>query len=641
MNPIDPNAEWLEADGLGGFASGTVSGIRKLRYHALLLTATTPPAGRMVLVNGFDAWIETPDGTFPISSQRYAPDIVHPNGASRIESFEYEPWPRWRYRLTDDLIIEQEIFVPHGQSAVMLSWKLVSDDSTPVKLKVRPFFSGRDFHSTHHENGSFRFQVDVNSERATCRPYDGVPAVVAFSNGEYTHEPTWYRNFLYAEEQARGLDAAEDLASPGVLRFSISKNPAVLMLAAEGHAITDIESIEARYAQVRSNELCRRKNFESPLERAGDAYLVRRGHGKTLIAGYPWFGDWGRDTFIALRGLCIATGHLEEARDILLQWAETVSEGMLPNRFPDQGEQPEFNSVDASLLYIIAVNDYLLAATKQPSLTDDCHTKKLRAAVEAILAGFNEGTRFGIRADGDGLLSTGQHGQQLTWMDARVDGREITPRIGKPVEIQALWLNALAIGAKFSARWQSLFDKGRSAFEEKFWNEDAGYLADVIDCDHQPGAVDLTFRPNQIFAVGGLPLTLLSPDKARRVVDAVEMLLLTPVGLRSLAPGEPGYAPHYQGGSRERDAIYHQGTVWPWLIGQFVEAWVRVRGSTSRTKAEAHAKFLPPIYQHLNEAGLGHISEICDAELPHTPRGCPFQAWSLGELLRLERTVLA
>ena len=312
---------------------------------------------------------------------------------------------------------------------------------------------------------------------------------------------------------------------------------------------------------------------------------------------------------------------------------------MLPNRFPDQGEQPEFNSVDASLWYIIAVNDYLLAAKKQPTLTDDCHTKKLRAAVEAILAGFNEGTRFGIRADRDGLLSAGEHGQQLTWMDARVDGREITPRIGKPVEIQALWLNALAIGAKFSARWQSLFDKGRAAFEEKFWNEHAGYLADVIDCDHQPGTVDLTFRPNQIFAVGGLPLTLLSQDKARRVVDAVEMLLLTPVGLRSLAPGEPGYAPHYQGGSRERDAIYHQGTVWPWLIGPFVEAWVRVRGSTSEAKAEARAKFLPPIYQHLNEAGLGHISEICDAEPPHTPRGCPFQAWSLGELLRLERSV--
>src|SRR5205823_2099102 len=394
LNPPCPRVEWLEAGGLGGFASGTVSGIRPRRYHALLLTATTPPAGRMVLVNGFDAWVETPDGTFAISSQRYGPDVVHPNGAARIESFEDEPWPRWRFRLTNELIIEQEIFVPHGQSAVMLSWKLVSDDSTAVKLKVQPFFSGRDFHSTHHENGSFRFQVDVSGERATCRPYDGVPAVVAFSNGEYTHEPTWYRNFLYAEEQARGLDAAEDLASPGVFAFSLSEKPAVLMLAGEGYAITDIESIDARHARFRTIEQGRRNNFSTSLERSADAYVVKRGQGKTLIAGYPWFGDWGRDTFIALRGLCIAPGFLGEARDILLQWAGAVSEGMLPNRFPDQGEQPEFNSVDASLWYIIAVNDYLLAATKQPSLTDDCHTKELLAAIEAILVGYNEGTRF-------------------------------------------------------------------------------------------------------------------------------------------------------------------------------------------------------------------------------------------------------
>src|SRR5213596_3129676 len=633
-------AEWLEADGLGGFASGTVSGIRTRRYHALLLTATTPPAGRMVLANGFDAWVETPSGTFAISSQRYGPDVIHPDGASRVESFEYEPWPRWRYKI-DDLVIEHELFVPKGESAIFMSWKLVSPNDADLKLKVRPFLSGRDFHSTHHENGALRFDAEQNSEGVTFRSYNGVPAVMAHSNGRYAHEPSWYRNFLYSEELARGLDAVEDLASPGVFEFSLSQKPAVLMLAAEGHATTHIESVEARYPQVRTIEQARRKYFSGPLERAADAYLVKRGKGKTLIAGYPWFGDWGRDTFIAIRGLCIATGHLEDARDILLAWAGAVSQGMLPNRFPDSGEQPEFNSVDASLWYIIAVNDYLLAAKKQPSLTDDCHTKELTAAVEAILAGFNEGTRFGIRADRDGLLSAGEHGQQLTWMDARVEGHEITPRIGKPVEIQALWLNALAIGAKFSGRWEKLFEKGRTAFEEKFWNEDAGYLADVIDCDHQPGTVDLTFRPNQIFAVGGLPLTLLSPDKAQRVVDAVEMLLLTPVGLRSLAPGEPGYAPHYQGDSRARDSVYHQGTVWPWLIGAFVEAWVRVHGANAAARKKAHARFLPPLYEHLNRAGLGHISEICDAEPPHTPRGCPFQAWSLGELVRLERSVLA
>ena len=401
MNPIDPNAEWLEADGLGGFASGTASGIRTRRYHALLLTATTPPAGRIVLANGFDAWVETPRGTFAISSQRYSPDVVHPDGVSRIESFEYEPWPHWLYRIDDNLVIEQEVFVPKGESAVFMSWRVVAgiDDAgqpgspTPatadIKLRVRLFLSGRDFHSTHHENSSFKFDAEQNGGRVTFRSYDAVPAVIGYSNGQYTHDPTWYRNFLYSEELARGLDAAEDLASPGLFEFSLSEKPAVLMLAAEGHAITDVESIEAHHARVRSTEHARRQHFSNPLERAADAYLVNRGKGKTLIAGYPWFGDWGRDTFIALRGLCIATGHLKEARDILLQWAGTVSEGMLPNRFPDQGEQPEFNSVDASLWYIIAVNDYLLAAKKQPTLTDDCHTKKLSAAVEAILAGYS------------------------------------------------------------------------------------------------------------------------------------------------------------------------------------------------------------------------------------------------------------
>src|SRR5215831_5211630 len=642
MNPIDRNAEWLEADGLGGFASGTASGIRTRRYHALLLTATTPPAGRMVLVNGFDAWVETSRGTFAISSQRYGPDVVHPDGASRMESFEHEPWARWRCKIDDNIVVEQELFVPKGESAVFISWRVANAiDQGLIILNVRPFLSGRDFHSTHHENGAFRFSAQQNGERITFQSYEGVPSVVAYSNGLYTHDPTWYRNFLYSEELARGLDAIEDLASPGVFQFSLSQKPAVLLLAAEGRAVTDIESIEARHSQVRMIEQARRQYFSSPLERAADAYLVKRGRGKTLIAGYPWFGDWGRDTFIALRGLCIATGHLEEARDILLQWADTVSEGMLPNRFPDQGEQPEFNSVDASLWYIIAVNDYLLAARKQPTLTDDCHTKRLSEAVEAILAGYNEGTRFGIRADRDGLLSAGEHGQQLTWMDARVDGREITPRIGKPVEIQALWLNALAIGAKFSGRWEILFEKGCAAFQERFWHAAGGYLYDVVDVDHQPGIVDLTFRPNQIFAVGGLPLMLLSKERARRVLDAVEMLLLTPLGLRSLAPGEPGYASHYQGDSRARDSVYHQGTVWPWLIGPFVEAWVRVHGANATARKKARARFLPSLHDHLGQAGLGHLSEICDAEPPHIPRGCPFQAWSLGELLRLDRMVLS
>ena len=288
-------------------------------------------------------------------------------------------------------------------------------------------------------------------------------------------------------------------------------------------------------------------------------------------------------------------------------------------------------------MVIIAVGDYLRAVEKNPKLTLVCHTEKLVAAVEAILTGYHEGTRFRIRADLDGLLASGEPGCQLTWMDARVDGREITPRIGKPVEVQALWLNALAIGAEFSRRWQPVLEKGRGVFAAGFWNGDGNYLYDVIDCDHQPGTTDRSFRPNQIFAVGGLPLMLLSPERSRQVVDAVEARLLTPLGLRSLAPNEPSYVGHYGGGVAQRDGSYHQGTVWPWLLGAFVEAWLRVRANSGEAKAEARQRFLPPLLEHLEHVGLGHISEIADGDPPHTPAGCPFQAWSLGELLRLER----
>jgi predicted glycogen debranching enzyme len=362
---------------------------------------------------------------------------------------------------------------------------------------------------------------------------------------------------------------------------------------------------------------------------------VQRGQGETVIAGYPWFTDWGRDTFIALRGLCLATGWLDDAHDILFDWAGTVSDGMLPNRFPDRGSIPEFNSVDASLWFIIAVHDFLEATASAGVTIEPSSQERLQRAVEAILNGYAAGTRFGIHLDNDDLLAAGIPGVPLTWMDAKVGDWVVTPRIGKPVEVQALWLNALRIGGQFSRKWVSLFERGRESFRARFWNDTGGYLHDVVDPDHQPATVDATFRPNQILAVGGLPVALLEGEQARRVVDAVEARLLTPLGLRSLAHGLPGYAPRYQGGVRERDGAYHQGTVWPWLIGPFVEAWIGVRGGTTAAKREARTRFLGPLLSHLDAAGLGHVSEIADGDAPYTPRGCPFQAWSLGEVLRL------
>ncbi len=664
---MDKTAEWLEADGLGGFASGTVSGIRTRRYHALLLPATTPPTGRVVLVNGFDAWVDVPSATYALSSQAYGPDVVHPDGATRIESFEPEPWPHWEFRLEDGTRIAHEIFVPHGSPVVALSWRLLSQasgsgrgaskrgplPSDGITLSVRPFFSGRDYHSLHHENPVFRFEPegsaggDRSATRLVWHPYDGTPGIVALSNGDYVHQPEWYRNFLYEEERARGLDFTEDLASPGIFRWDLSRQEAVWILATEQAAAEGLSpsmSAEVLLKNLRVSETKRRKSFSSRLHRAGDAYFARRGTGKTVVAGYPWFTDWGRDTFISLRGLCLATGRLEEAGQILLEWAGTVSEGMLPNLFPDRGNTPEFNSVDASLWYIIAVHDYfqMMAANKKKVPAQD--QNRLRAAIVAILSGYAKGTRYGIRLDTDGLLAAGQPGVQLTWMDAKVGDWVVTPRIGKPVEVAALWLNAVRIGHELSngtAPWSELFARGCESFKARFWNQTGGYLFDVVDADHRHGTVDASFRPNQIFAVGGLPYALLEGDQARTVVDAIEARLWTPVGLRSLAPGEPGYTPHYQGGVRERDGAYHQGTVWPWLLGPFVEAWLRVRGGTAKVKAEAKAKFLEPLLRHLDEAGMGHVSEIADADPPHTPRGCPFQAWSVGEALRLSEAILA
>lgn len=627
--------EWLDADGLGGFASGTAAGIRTRRYHALLLHATNPPAGRMVLVNGIEAWVELNDQKLPISSQLYAPDVTHPDGAERIIAFDHEPWPTWCYRI-GDLELTQEVITRHEQNETLLRWRLRKPFGG-ARLVVRPLLSGRDYHSLHRENPGFRFDAEVTGPAVTWRLYSGVPAVQALSNGAYRHAPDWYRNFLYDEEKRRGLDCIEDLASPGEFSFGLECEALFILRALPANASTEAPAMDVpSYARAAfGTEQRRRAAFATPLDRAADAYLARRGEGKTIVAGYPWFTDWGRDTFIALRGLCIARGELGTARSILLEWAGAVAQGMLPNRFPDGGESPEYNSVDASLWYVVAVHDYLKAAEARHGPLEIEAVARLRRACETIVEGYARGTRFGIRMDEDGLLSAGTAGVQLTWMDAKIGDWVVTPRIGKPVEVQALWLNVLRIVSHWQPEWESVFERGLRSFRRRFRRQDGCGLYDVIDVDHVPERVDLAIRPNQIFAVGGLPFPLLEGDDARVVVELVETELLTPLGLRSLAPGESNYRPHYEGGVWERDAAYHQGTVWPWLIGPFVEAWLRVRDNTPVAKAEARSRFLQPLLDHLATAGLGHVSEVTSADPPHRPGGCPFQAWSVGELIRM------
>lgn len=648
----DRSIEWLEPDGFGGFASGTPSGERTRRYHGLLSAAQEPPIGRVMLVNAVEASIEI-DGGAPcaLSTHRYASGerhgsgVLHPDGASRIVAFTADPMPKWTFEVEGGLRVEHELFVVPGSARVILVWRAThAAGSVPpsVRLTVRPLLSGRDLHALHHENAAFRFEPDVDASACSVRwqPYADLPAIRARSNGAYRHEPLWYRRFLYLEERARGYDHLEDLAAPGVFEFDLAHGEAVLVLGAETSYSAGAPTGAAVDVIVRDLHAGERASRESraAIDRAADAYVVRRGEGLTILAGYPWFTDWGRDTFVSLRGLLLARGRHAEARSILVSWAQLLSHGMLPNRFPER-DAAEFNSVDASLWFAVAVHELLQAADAGTVSASD--RRALEHAVIEILQHYSRGTRLGIRADDDGLLACGAPGVQLTWMDAKVGGEVITPRIGKPVEIQALWINALAIGARIDARWKPAEEKARASFERVFWNEELGALYDVVDEDHVAEKVDATLRPNQILAVGGLPFPVVSGARARSIVDVVERELVTPLGLRTLPAGDARYVGLYRGDAERRDRAYHQGTVWPWLLGPFVEAWVRVRGSNARARRAARERFLPPLLEHLAHAGWSHVSELADGDAPHAPGGCPFQAWSMGELVRLDRAVLA
>jgi len=628
---MDSTAEWLEADGQGGFASGTVGGERTRRYHALLLVATHPPAGRVVLVNGVEAWVTLSDGTYALTSQRYLPDVIFPDGSIYLTGFSTDPWPSWRFVLPGGVEIVHELFVSHDSSRVVLLWRVHGIES-PCTLNVRPLISGRDYHSLHHENRICSLDSAVHGQSIAWRPYSSLPGIVADSNGEYRSEPDWYRNFLYTAERDRGLDCVEDLASPGRFTFDLHRGVAALIFSSGGAVETDAELCARALAQ---SEIDRRKAASRSCSIASSSYVVNGNRGKTIVAGFPWFTDWGRDTFITMRGLLLATGRLAEADAILSTWSGLIDQGMLPNRFAEGDGAAEYNSVDAPLWYIVAIEDFLRAASDAGYRPHD--EARLAEAVQSILLGFARGTRHQIGLDTDGLIRAGEPGLQLTWMDAKVGECPVTPRIGKPVEIQALWINALRVGQRWSQRWTQTERAARSSFELRFPNPETGGLFDVVDANHQRGENDARIRPNQILAIGGLPYPVLSGDAARSVLDLVERTLLTPLGLRSLEPDDPDYVPHYRGGPAERDAAYHQGTVWPWLLGSFVDAWLNVHGRSPATKAIARTRFVPPLLAHLEVAGLGHISEIVDGAPPHTPGGCPFQAWSLGEFIRMRR----
>jgi len=627
--------EWFEANGLGGWASGTIAGCHTRRYHGLLVAATAPPLGRMVLLSKLAETIVTGTTRHELDANRY-PGAVHPRGFEALAAFALDPFPRFTYEAGGVRLVKTVAAV-HGENTTLVTYELVEAPG-PITLELRPLLAYRGYHDLQRANDAIGVaNATFRDGIFTARPYPGTPPLVLSMPGcTFEARPDWYFHFEYERELERGLDAHEDLFCHGVFRRELHAGESFGVIGStapqEGRDAFELLERQRARRKVAADIVAPDDEMARTLALAADAFVVRRGEDlRTIVAGYPWFTDWGRDTMIALPGVCLSTGRHEDAKRVLKAFAAAVSQGMIPSRFPDTGTLAEYDSADASLWFFVAAHRYLEASADTSFVVDE-----LLPVLEEILAWHDRGTRFGIRVDDDGLLRVGQG--RLTWMDAKAGDRAVTPRDGKPVEIQALWFNALAILADLrrragrAAEAAGLAERAKQVketFSAAFWNEAAGCLYDVVDGDRR----DASIRPNQIFALS-LPHALLPKNRAVAVLRVVEEKLVTPFGLRSLAPDDPSYRGRYEGGPSERDAAYHQGTVWPWLLGPYVDALARTQGAAGRSKAR---RILAGLAPHLSEAGLGTVSEIFDGDAPHRPRGCPAQAWSVGELLRTWR----
>jgi predicted glycogen debranching enzyme len=626
--------EWLATNGLGSYASGTVTDVLTRRYHGLLIAALDPPLGRRVLLSKCDASVQYGDLRAELSSNRWRDGSLAPDGENRIVDFHLEDRVSvWTYAFADALL-ERRIWMEHGAHTTYVEWTL-RDASAPVDLTLKAYITDREDHGlmqAYDVPGA----VHIDGSSATVRLGEGTPWYLHAQGARLEGASEWYYGFRYDAERERGLDDCEDLyhaltihatlAEPGAkLLVSASLNPAV-PVPSDPHA----RSRELLDAARRVLPRAPRPQWIESLILAADAFIVARTAGdtpgSTVIAGYPWFGDWGRDTMIALPGLTLSTGRPEIARSILETFARTIDGGMLPNRFLAHGEAPEYNSVDAALWYIEAVRLYHAA-------THDCAlVASLFDAMHGIIDGYANGTRYGIAVDQrDGLLRAGEPGIQLTWMDAKVGDWVVTPRIGKPIEINALWYNALFAMDGFaqllgrdSTRYRELGTRARASFE-RFWNPAADYPFDVLD---GPDGNDPAIRPNAIYAVA-LPFRAFESRHERAIVDRVAHELWTPMGLRTLAPSDAGYVGHYGGSPHDRDAAYHRGTAWPYLAGAFARAYANAYAD--RTRA---LRFIESFASSLDRYGVGTLAEIADGDPPHAARGCIAQAWSVGEILR-------
>jgi predicted glycogen debranching enzyme len=614
--------EWLITNGLGGFASGTIVGCNTRRYHGLLCAALLPPVGRVMLLNrlGEIIRVEQDERVLEFSINQFG-DKFHPRGDRYLRRFDSDPGiARWEYDV-EGISVVKEVLMPWHHNAVGVRYTIDSSGRS-VELSLLPFVRMMDFHALRHERATF----EVSGGSKTCVvKLDGNTLALAADAGSFELGENWWYGHTYAIETERGLDDSEDLFSPGRFVLSADRRSSLTLWArtdAKTHFNWD-EEVERRKSGVKMSP------FVSPtvlrlFHAANDFVVARKAPdgrpGSTVVAGYPWFADWGRDTMISLPGLLLCTKRFDEAKQVLCVFAQYISEGMIPNRFDDYTSEPSYNTVDASLWFIHAAFEYLRMSGDSATFE-----KELRPGCQAIVRGYTKGTRFDIRVDPtDGLVTQGNRDTQLTWMDAKCDGVCFTPRQGKAVEINALWYHALRLLGQDTEA-----DRVAHSFRKAFWQNPFRGLADVVDGSRR----DTSIRPNQIFAVS-LPNSPLTRPQQEAVVEVVRRELLTPVGLRTLAKGDPNYRGRYTGPQKERDAAYHNGTVWPWPIGAFLQAYLNVHDRSDQAVDQAR-RWLTPLLDTMQHDCLGQISEIFEGDEPHRAVGCFAQAWSVAEALRL------
>jgi len=660
---IDPSdlvtREWLVTNALGGYASGTVPGVITRRYHGILIAALAAPLGRTVMLSHVAEQATLPDGRcIDIGGRERSGDAPDAHGTGYLTEFRLEGGlPVWRYDV-EGFVIEKRIFLPHMQNTVHLMYTLVSG-ADRVELALRPSVNFRPQESPVSEPLEWPYEVRAVGEEYEISladsPLPPLRVRLWAENATFTLRSTRIANVLYPVEESRGYQARGDLWSPGNFRFTLrAGRPATLVASTEPFETMNVlEPTQALDAERRRRQRLlaqappeAREGVAAELVLAADQFIITpagrtdeaaRAHAygdevRTVIAGYHWFTDWGRDTMISLEGLTLVTGRHVEAGYILRTFAHYVRDGLIPNMFPEREKEGLYHTADATMWFFHAVQRYI-------DYTDDRLTLSvLYPTLKNIIDNHVRGTRFGIRMDErDGLLTQGADGYQLTWMDAKVDDWVVTPRRGKAVEINALWFNALKLMERWagehgdsSAEYRELAERARRSFNDRFWHPGRDCLYDIVDVDGFPGLVDPKCRPNQVLAIA-LPHPVLSRERWRSVMQAVRERLLTPVGLRSLAPGDADYKSRYFGDLRARDAAYHQGTVWGWLVGPYVDAWLKVYPNDLEGARRTLEGFIP----HLDDGAIGSISEVFDAEEPFTQRGCIAQAWSVAEVLRV------